>query len=390
MAGQQALAQQAEKIVSCLVSEGFENVRLVKTDDMITVTMENQVYRWDVQAIRTAMGIVTGQLKEPAGIQLLLLERDVPRLLVRFRSDDWKKFISGEIPVDSMVNYLVVSEETRSTWQTIRSEKPENRNYGRTDVVLYPQFSFENTLKARLYTGQLNIAPAIQLLLFRGVYFTGQVIFPLYNELGYEGDFIRPGQILLSKDIKFNRLSGRISAGKFGNDRYGGDLFMACLLPDQNWSLKFNTGLTGTSHFLDHQLKLSPLKTLTWSLSATWFIPRFNTGLEGGIRQYLYGDYGIFGSCTRWFGETAVGFYALVTNEHVNGGFQFSIPYPFKKRSRKHFLRLTIPDHQDMVYNAGTEFRYGQTYRAGPEINMIKGWYNFDYMKNNLLTNVKK
>jgi hypothetical protein len=38
-----------------------------------------------------------------------------------------------------------------------------------------------------------------------------------------------------------------------------------------------------------------------------------------------------------------------------------------------------------MVYNAGTEFYYGQDYRVGPGTNRVREFYNAAYLKNELL-----
>jgi hypothetical protein len=304
---------------------------------------------------------------------------------VECENSDWQRFARRELPADSMAARLKISEITEEVWKVIRNEKPLRRNTGKTDLVIYPQFSFENTLKARLYTSQLNIAPALQVSLWRGMQFTGQVIFPLYNQLGYEGDYIRPGQIILSQEFKKGKLSGKASAGNFSSGRYGTDLSFRYLLAGPDWSLKANAGLTGSSHFLDNRWKQSSLNTFTWSVLATWFIPRFNMEAEGGLRRFIYGDTGAYGTLTRWFGETSFAFYAMVSKESVNGGFQFCFPFPVKKRPRNHFFRVTLPDHQDMVYNAGTEYYYGQTYRVGPETNLVKEFYKAAYMKKEIL-----
>jgi hypothetical protein len=368
-----------------LKKEGFENIRILNEGNCWAVTVENPVYRWNVTAIIKAMEILSRESGETGRVKLLMLEKDIPRILVEFNPAEWLRYTCGELPADSMANLIKITENTEEAWKMIRDERPERRNSGKTDLVIYPQFSFENTLKARLYTSQLNIAPALSLNLLRGMHVTGQVIFPLYNEMGYEGDFIRPGQILLSQDFKHRKLSGRMALGNFSSNRWGGDLRLRYILPDEDWSVKFNAGLTGSSHYLDHKIKLSSPSTVTWSVSATWFISRFNLEAEGGFHRYIYGDAGVYGTLTRWFGETAFGFYALAGRESVNGGFRFCFPFPVKKRPRNHFFRVTLPDYQDMVYNAGTEFYYGQTYQAGLETNMINGFYRAAWLKREIL-----
>jgi len=377
--------QSAAEIREMLEREKYEQIRVIQESDTFLISLENRVWRWQVTAVGNALDKISALLPHSALLRLLILERGIPRLQVTVSPEVWNRFTSGEISGEETAQLLTVSEDTENTWHLVRHEDPKRRSAGNTDLTAYPQLSFENTLKSRLYTGQLNIAPALQVTLWQGGAFTGQVIFPLYNELGYEGNFIRPGQVVLSQDFRVNRLTGRLSAGNFSAGRYGTDASFTCLLPDEMWKMKLNAGYTGSSHFYDNRWNHSRLNALTWSLSLSWFIPRYSLELEGGIRQYVYGDAGIFCSMIRWFGETAFGFYALKTDQTTNGGFRLTVPFPFKKRPGYHLFRVTFPGHQDMVYNAGTEFHYGQTYRTEPGINLVDGFWNARYIKNFLL-----
>jgi hypothetical protein len=374
-----------DRIKRGLVENGLENVRVTWLEYCYIITFENQVYRNDVDAIRTSLDVIAANLESPSKVRLILVEKGVPRLTVTTSSKDWKEFRLGGLTAPEMDTLISVSEDTRDAWNIVKQEKPANRTAGKTDLVFYPQFSFENTLLTQLYEIQFNIAPALQVSLWRGSQFTGQVIFPIHNQMGYEGNFIRPGQVVLTQDFKVHRLTVRMAAGNFGANRYGGDLSFRYLLPYENFSLKGNVGYTGFSHFYDHRWIHGSLRSVTGSFSATWFIPRYNVEFEGGIRCYIYGDMGLYGTCTRWFGETAVGFYAMAGEEDFNGGFYFSVPLPFKKRNRHHFFRITIPDHYELIYNGGTEFYYGQTYGIHPGANRVRGFYRADYIKNELL-----
>lgn len=250
--------QHAEKVAQSLAGEGFENIRALYADSSYIFTFENPVYRSVPDALRLAMQLAANGLPPESDVKILLLEKDLPRVVVSFRAGDWLSFL-------------------------------------------------------------------------------------------------------------------------------GGDLSLSYLLPDENWKLKLRMGLTGSSHFIDGEWMHTPVRTLTYALQGSWFIPRWNIDLEGGVRQYLYGDTGLYGSCTRWFGQTAVGFYAMAGEESFNGGFHFTFAFPVRKRPRNHLFRVTLPTHQDMVYNAGTEFYYGQDYRVGPGTNRVREFYNAAYLKNELL-----
>jgi hypothetical protein len=380
-----SFADNIHKVITDLTRNGFENVRLVILDNQCVVTIENPVYRWDVSAIAHALNTIALSFDSDNNINLILLNKGMPQVTVSVRSLLWKEFINGEIDAEQIDEFLNVSENIHDAWLKVKNEKPYNIHIGKTDIVIYPQFAFENTLLSRLYEIQFNVAPAFHVSFWRGMGISGQVIVPVINELGYEGNFIRPGQVVLSQSFKNKRLSGKMAFGNFSSSRYGTDITLKYLLPNENLSIKGNAGYTGNSHFFDYRWVKGPLNTFTFSAILGWFIPRYDMEFEGGFRKYIYNDTGFYGSCTRWFGETAVGFYALASKVSFNGGFYFSVPFPMKKRNRKHLFRVTIPAYQDMIYNGGTEFYYGQSYRVGPDLNRIKNFHNASYLKNQLL-----
>lgn len=374
-----------EKMVDGLTAYGFENVRVALDEEKCIVTLENSVYRWDVHSLVTALDFIVESIDDPVYIEIVLLEKGVPGVALTVKSEVWKRFRKNEITVAEFSKQLFITEVTSVYWEQIKNQKAVNRHTGKTDLVIYPQLAIENTLKAQLYEIQFNIAPALQLSLWKGMNFTGQVIFPLYNELGREGDFIRPGQIFVSQEFMAGRVSGKVAAGNFSSHRYGFDFSLRTVFPDENWNLNLNAGFTGSSHFIEYEWLHTPINTFTWSIGASYFVPRYNLEFEGGAQQYIYGDTGIYGRCTRWFSEVAVGFYAQWSDVNTNGGFFITFPYPFKKRNRNHRFQITIPEHQDFIYNAGTQFYYGQVYHAGPEKNQVNQFYNAGYLKNQII-----
>lgn len=381
----QVSARDMDKMIMSLVAGGFENIAMVQEEKRLTLTFENPVYRWDVAALISVLDMAATHTEPDVLLEIILLNKGIPQVLVSVRSDIWRQFRDNSTDYLNDPGHLFVSENTHEAWQRVRHEKVIRPHVYKTDLVLYPQFSFENTLLNKLYEIQLNIAPAVRFSLWRGMNFSAQLVIPLVNELGYEGNHIRPGQLVISQSFSHQQLSGRLSFGKFSANRWGTDLALRYLLPDPDWSLKLHTGLTGSAHYYDKQGIYSELNTLTYSLGATWFVSDYNMEMEGGIRKYIYGDAGMYSSVTRWFGETAVGFYAQASDVDVNGGFHLTVPFPVKKRNRKHLFRVTIPNYQDMVYNAGTELYYGQTYQAGNESETTKRFYRASYMKNQIL-----
>ena len=74
-----------------------------------------------------------------------------------------------------------------------------------------------------------------------------------------------------------------------------------------------------------------------------YYVPEVNTLVKVEGSRFIYGDYGIRGTLSRYFGEYIVGIYGMYTDGAKNAGFNFSIPLPGKKRKR-HPLRIMLPE----------------------------------------------
>lgn len=381
-----AFSQSIEKIRKELLQAGFENLRILRTEGKLILSIENKTYRWQVLEIAETLDIITENIPEPLELEIFFLKEEIPVYQIQLKADDWKNFRIGNLSQEKMLSGISITSNISSSWDEIKDLNRDNRSFGKIDLILHPQFSFKNTLLKKLYEVQFNVAPAVEVTISNGLKFTGQVIFPIINELGYEGGFIRPGYLTLSQDFRLPaRWFGKVTGGNFSDTRYGFDFFMRHPFQNENWNIEINTGLTGSSHFFDYKWTKSKMNTFTWSSSISWFYSHYNLKFKAGAARYVYNDYGLFGSCTRYFGETAFGFYAMIGENNTNGGFHVTIPFPVKKRKNRKSVNVTIPKYYQMTYDAGTEFNYGQSYGTAPEQNRISDNYFPDYIKNELL-----
>ena len=82
--------------------------------------------------------------------------------------------------------------------------KTEHRSAGRIDFVVYPQLQLRNSWLDKIYGASVNIAPAVEMQLWKGACFTGQVIFPIWNNMVGEMDYIRAGILTLRQEIRWS------------------------------------------------------------------------------------------------------------------------------------------------------------------------------------------
>lgn len=154
---------------------------------------------------------------------------------------------------------------------------------------------------------------------------------------------------------------------------------------NSGWGIGMNAGLTGGSCFYENKWVRSDVNTFTYFLKANYFYPKLNLRFDLSYGKYLSGDNGVRFDCTRYFGDTAIGFYAMYSGGYSNGGFHFAIPFPPRKRNRKRVIRIVPPKYFDWEYNAGTEFYYGQYYETQPNENRVEYYFNPKYLINNLI-----
>jgi len=216
--------------------------------------------------------------------------------------------------------------------------------------------------------------------------FTAQIIFPIVNDYGKEGDQIRLGFLTLSQNFRvFKQLFGKVSIGNFNNNRYGLDFSLHYPFKNTRWEVGGNVGYTGSSHFIDGWWVLDEINTFTWSVMAGYFLPKFSLQTNISYGKFLFGDYGARLDCTRLFGETAIGFYFMYSGGEPNGGFHFAIPIPPHKRWKRRIIRIVPLKYFDWEYNAGTEFELGRYYEVRPNENRTEHYFNPNYIQNELL-----
>jgi hypothetical protein len=365
---QRASGQASELVATSLVKAGFENIRCIINDDKCYVSIENHTFRWDIKSIYKALEIISKTVDTSLEINLLILDNNIPQILVRVESDDWRSYLLGLMDSGELSGKLILTCSTQEVSTKLSEADVLNPGAGKFDLIIYPQIFFENTLTYKFYETQINIAPALEFSLWKGNKFTGQAIIPLHNELGYEGDHVRPGIVTISQHVKFSdHLSGSLTAGNFAGGYYGvaGDLRLSLLR--ERCIAELKSGLVGSSHFIDNEWMHSSLNSYTGSLFLAWFWKRFNMEIKAGGARFINEDFGLFATCLRRFNEISVGLYVQKNEYNYNGGFFFSIPFPGQKRANRKLFRISLPPQYEFVYNAGTEYFHGQTLSTEPD-----------------------
>ena len=354
-----------------LVNMGFENVRWTENENERIYTIENNVYKANGVGIAKAIEVIQNQgLPENKPCKVIVTNLNVPELSLTY------------LPTAN----VKAEENNLSGWQTsydiegwneIKKEKVKNSSRFKVDIVVYPQLSYKNLIITQIYQVLFTLNPSIEVSLWPGSKLTGQVIVSLYNDgYGTFYDKVHPGFITLSQRFRlpFN-IKGKATVGYFNADRYGMDFMLYYPFKDERFSLEGRVGATGIGYWDGFMLHYDKDLSLTWTIGANFYWPKYNTQFSLKGEQYILQDRGIKFEMIRHFRYASVGFYAMKGKDaNSNGGFRFQIllpPYKYKRFKNKYIPRVNTSNNMGIVYNAGNEQYYYRQYRSEADENIM-------------------
>lgn len=377
---------QVGKIAKRLENIGFENIRVLPVNNKtLIITYENNLFRNKSTALSTILD--TLQHCGYDTLKIITLVNDLPVVITQLNPHSWQQYRTGDITLSEAIQHINVSYKTDKASKRLRNSIPINQHINKIDLVVYPQISLMNARFDQIYELQFNIAPALEVSLWRGMKFTGQIIFPICSDYQYgeESYLIRPGFVTLAQEFRLpGTILGRAVIGKFNESRYGADLTMTHFFLAGQCYLSMNAGYTGLYQHYENGWYSDDLNTLTFFLKGGYFYKPFNLQLDATAGRYLNGDYGLRGDCTRYWNETAIGFYAMAAGGHFNGGFHFAVPLCPKRYKKNCYFQLRTPYYFDWEYTAKSENYYGQYYETRPNENRVEHFYNPNLLTKNL------
>ena len=373
---QTMMAQETEsgnKAIEELVNMGFENVRCVENGEERIYTIENNVYKAQGVGIAKAIDIIQQQgLPKDKQCKVIVTHLEIPELSLTYHPTHGNDSISADDKAGWQASY-----EIGDSWEKVKKEKAKNSSRFKVDILIYPQLSFKNLIITQIYQVLFTMNPAVEVSFWPGMKFTGQLIVPIYND-GYSiyQDKVHPGYITLSQRFRLPyNIRGKATVGYFNADRYGVDLMLFRPFKDERFSLEGRIGYVGIGYWEGFKLHYDTEFSLTWTLGANFYWPKYNTQFSLKGEQYLMGEKGVKIEMIRHFRYASVGFYAQ-KGQHANsnGGFRFQVllpPYKYKRFKNKYIPRVNTSYNMGIVYNAGNEQYYYRQYRSEANENIM-------------------
>jgi len=354
-----------------LIGMGFENVRCAENENERIYTIENNVYKAQGVGIAKAIEIIQRQgLPSGKRCKVIVTHLEVPEMSLTYHPSNSNDSLSTNGNIGWETSYDV------DGWKEVRKEKAKNSSRYKVDILVYPQLSYKNLIITQIYQALFTLNPAVEVSFWPGMKFTGQLIVPIYND-GYSiyQDKVHPGFITLSQRFRLPyNIKGKATIGYFNADRYGVDLmFFRPFKADERLSLEGRLGYVGIGYWDGFKLHYDTDMSLTWTIGANFYWPRYNTQFSLKGEQYLMKDRGVKFEMIRHFRYASIGFYAMKGKDaNSNGGFRFqALLPPYKQKRHKLLPRISTSYNMGIAYNAGNEQYYYRQYRSEANENIM-------------------
>ena len=357
---------EGEAIDEELAKEGFENIRWTETETERIYTIENSAYKIQSVGVSRAIDIIQKYgLPNNKQCKVIITRLDVPELSLTYNPS------TGS---DSLLKkHWNASYELGDSWKEVKKEKKKNSSQYKVDILIYPQYSFQNMDITKIYQVMFTLNPAVEVSLWQGMKLTGQVILPLFVDTkGYAAysplnKKVRPGFITLAQRFRLPyNIKGKAAIGFFNQSQHGIDLQLFRPFKDERFSLEGKLGYTGWGYWNGFSYKYNEQYQWTWSVGGNFYWPQYDVQFSLKAEKYLLGEKGVRFDMIRHFKYASVGFYAMKAKAaKSNGGFLFQVALPpYKQKRHKYIPRVSSSMNMGIIYNAGNERVYYKKYRS--------------------------
>lgn len=369
---------------------GMENIRVANSSGKTYVSFENTIFRSTYRGVGEGIRAALEGMESGRDLELVVLDNQMPQLHVGIPDSLIAGYRAGNISLKDIFRQMELSTDSRSAMEQLSGgSEIENRSAGKVDIVLYPELFLENNKRYRLFSYCFNVSPAVELSLWNGALLTAQVAFPAATNMVGQYKKIRPGVITLSQESYFaNSWWARFLVGNFTNNRFGAHAETRWRSSDGRFEARGQVGVTSQSILMDNEgWYISNELKCNASLRGSVYVPRYNLKFDAQVARYVYGDYGIRGDMTRYFGECSIGLYGMLSKQgRMNAGFSFAVPLPGSKWTKNRGVRIRQADYFDMEYSMISGGKYfeenrGQAYRTRPDDSRSSHYFQPDYVR---------
>lgn len=340
MSTMQAQQQPNDHIAEALAEQGFTNIRHLETEKEHIVTFENTVYSIQAVGIQKALEIINQvQPQDGKTCKVIVTYMDIPQLTLTSHAMSTKDNVLGNVGEWNVSNHI------NEAWNLVKKAEKTHNGFLDVDFIIYPQLYYKSVVITQIYQVLFELDPTLEVTLWKGAKFAGQVVIPVYND-GYMGAYknVRWGKVTLEQNFRLpHHIQGKIHAGLFDNNCFGGLLSLSMPLSDERFSLFAEAGGVG----IGYSDKLNKFyyngeKALVFSTGMDFYWPQYNIQFKARGERYPSKEYGLQGEMIRHFKFASIGLYGLkVSGGDTFGGFKLMVALPpYKNQRHKKWPRI--------------------------------------------------
>lgn len=340
-----------EEAYAKLQKLGFENIQVSQDNNTTYVALEDNIYRGNFRGYGAALEALCDNTDSSTDIVLILLDNQMPKIELKASHKDGKWTVNGNYP-------------SSESYRHLKHKNKVNSSLGKVDFVFTPIVEVDSFLHDTGYKFCIDIAPAMEMTLWKGAKLTAQVVIPIYNNMGKalytkdqqnlktQYDYVRPGTITLSQELVSNKhfditLTGglfHIYQSIYSNNQYGFD-FQADYHLLNNLDLGLQAGYTGDWYLKESKWTFDPLKNYSVLGKIKFYEPYTNLQIVATGGRYVFGDYGARMDIVQRLAEYSIGIYGAINKDNENGfGFFCSIPIGPKKKMKRYPVRISLAE----------------------------------------------
>lgn len=384
-----------EKLISSLSSEGFENIKIDIQESKLFLSYENRVYRFEIDGLLKVLSIIDKALTDEKieNINIVIQNKNVPIVFVNVDRQLLKRYMNKEIDSGVFVDNMEINFSAVEVWKKFENIKSYNSSHIKFDFILKPTYKFEFGLYSDPVRYQLNIAPAMEVNLWKGMTALYELTIPIHNDLLPREDTVRTTMIVFNQTMRLsNFFFASASLGLFTQNRYGADIDVRNYFLNGDLSVAVNVGYTGYASFSGFKLYYSNPYLWTGSCNVEYRFQEYDLTVGVMAGRFLIGDNTLRVDINRDFGEVQIGFFVLRSGSGIsNGGINVSVPFFPSKHLKPKFIRLRTNESLAYSYllKTNTDDLIGLRYNTGFRVNEFIERLNPGYVKNYFKNRIK-
>lgn len=380
-----------QNLITELIKNGFENIRVKTVEEKIIVAYENRVYRFDVDAVKEVLKMVVPLLTEQKKIILIPENRKIPLVIIEVSVTDCIDYLSSAISGTEFAEKLKIIFETDTEWQDLKNETEFNSSNLKFDLTIKPTIAAQFGVYTDPVMWQLNLVPGIRTSFWNGMSFNYELIVPIHNDLLPMDDSVRTGLAVINQTLRLpNSFFVSSTIGFFSNNRYGFDIEAKKYFSNGDINIGVNLGCTSFAYFVGKRFNYSDQFMWTGGVNLDYRIPQYDLTFGISSGKFLMGDESIRFDINREFGEIEIGFFAIRSSNGIsNGGINISIPIFPSKYWKPSFIRVRTEENFGWGYIVRSNLPdlIGLRYNTGNRINNFIKKLNPEFIKNNFRKN---